>query len=77
MARFILQGDGVSNGLKLAYSTNAYKQATLEEAVESIARIGYAGVELMADVPHAYPPEMGEERIGRLRAQLIRLNLPI
>jgi sugar phosphate isomerase/epimerase len=67
----------MSNGLKLAYSTNAYKQATLEEAVDSIARLGYAGVELMADVPHAYPPEMSEERIGRLRAQLIRNNLPI
>jgi sugar phosphate isomerase/epimerase len=63
--------------LKLAYSTNAYKKSTLEEAVDSIAGLGYAGVELMADVPHAYPPEMGEERLGRLRAQLIRRNLPI
>ena len=67
----------MNNPIKLAYSTNAYKKSTLEEAVDSIAGLGYAGVEIMADVPHAYPPEMTEERIGRLRAQLIQRNLPI
>jgi len=43
---------------RLAFSTNAFKKNTLEEAIESIASIGYAGVELMADLHHAYPPRM-------------------
>jgi sugar phosphate isomerase/epimerase len=63
--------------MNLAFSTNAYKQSTLEQAIDSIAAIGYAGVELMADVPHAYPPLMSEERLARLRMQLISRNLPI
>ena len=53
--------------IKLAFSTNAYKKTTLEAAIDSIAGIGYAGVELMADVPHAYPPEMPAERIARVK----------
>ncbi len=63
--------------MRLAYSTNAFKGATLEEAIESIARIGYAGVEIMADVPHAYPELMTDERIGRVRGRLADLNLAI
>jgi sugar phosphate isomerase/epimerase len=42
--------------IRLAFSTNAFKKNTLAEAVNSIADIGYTGVELMADIPHAYPP---------------------
>ena len=43
---------------RLAFSTNAFKQHSLEEAIESIASAGYRGIELMADVPHAHktPP---------------------
>ena len=44
--------------INLAFSTNAFKKNTLEQAIEAIASIGYRGVELMADVPHAYPPDM-------------------
>lgn len=39
----------------LAFSTNAFKKNTLEEAIDSIAAIGYGAVELMADLHHAYP----------------------
>ena len=31
----------------------------------------------MADMPHAYPPDMSDERLARLRSQLIAHNLPI
>jgi len=53
--------------MKLAFSTNAFKKTTLESAIEAIAGEGYAGVEVMADVPHAYPPEMPADRIARVR----------
>jgi sugar phosphate isomerase/epimerase len=41
--------------MKLAFSTNAYLRFPFEEAAERIAAIGYEGLELMADVPHAWP----------------------
>ena len=42
---------------KLAFSTNAYTNHSMTTAVERIADHGYAGVELLADQPHAYLPE--------------------
>jgi sugar phosphate isomerase/epimerase len=48
--------------MDLAFSTNAFKQVSLEESLREIAACGYAGVEIMADVPHAYPPHMDARR---------------
>jgi len=61
----------------LAFSTNAFKKNTLEEAIEAIARIGYRGVEIMADVPHAHPSKMDGPRIADLRRRLAELNLAV
>lgn len=63
--------------MKLAFSTNAYKKSSLEEAIASIARLGYGGVEIMADVPHAYPPHMSEPRIKSLIAELELFKLGV
>jgi sugar phosphate isomerase/epimerase len=48
--------------MRLAFSTNAFKQVSLEESLRQIAACGYAGVEIMADVPHAYPPHLDARR---------------
>jgi sugar phosphate isomerase/epimerase len=61
----------------LAFSSNAFKKNTLEEAVEAIARVGYRGVELMADVPHALPADMPAERIAKLKSRLDALGLTV
>ena len=63
--------------VRLAFSTNAFKQHTLEEAVEAIAAIGYSGVEIMADVPHALPADMPAERLAALKRRLARLGLAV
>ena len=63
--------------MKLAFSTNAYKKTTLELAIDSIASLGYAGVEIMADVPHAYPPDMPAERIERVKGQIAGLGMQV
>lgn len=63
--------------MKLAYSTNAYKKTTLEAAIDSIARLGYGGVEIMADVPHAYPPDMPAERTAAVRQQIESAGLTL
>src|SRR3954471_23487556 len=41
--------------MKLAFSTNAYLRFPFDEAAQRIAALGYEGLELMADVPHAWP----------------------
>lgn len=50
--------------MKLAFSTNAFKKHSLQDSIKKISTIGYEGVEILADIPHAYPPMFGEERIG-------------
>jgi sugar phosphate isomerase/epimerase len=41
--------------MRLAFSTNAYLRYPFEQAAARIARLGYQGLELLADVPHAWP----------------------
>ena len=44
--------------MKLAFSTNAYTRFSLVEALRGIKRAGFSGVEILADVPHAYPEQI-------------------
>ena len=41
--------------MRLAFSTNAYLKHPFDEAASRIASFGYEGLELLADVPHAWP----------------------
>ena len=41
--------------MKLSFSTNAFVRFSVPEAIEIIAKTGYSGVEILADVPHLYP----------------------
>lgn len=41
--------------LALAFSSNAYLDVPVEQAIRRIAGFGYRGIELLADVPHAWP----------------------
>ena len=41
--------------IRLAFSSNAYLRFPFEETAGRIAAIGYEGLELLADVPHAWP----------------------
>ncbi len=53
--------------MKLAFSTNAYLNFSFPETARKLAAIGYAGLELMADVPHAWPAYLLEEQKERIR----------
>ncbi len=41
---------------RIAYSTNAYTEWSLSEAIRDIRKRGFDGVEILADEPHAFPP---------------------
>src|SRR5437773_3273441 len=63
--------------IRLAFSTNAFKKNTLDQAIDAIGDIGYAGVELMADLHHAYPPEMNDRRLRDTQQHLAARKLPV
>lgn len=63
--------------MKLAFSTNAYLKFSFSEAARRLAEIGYTGVEIMADVPHAWPACLLEEQKQAIRDALKQNNLAI
>ncbi len=63
--------------MKLAFSSNAFKKFPLETAIREIAKIGFKGVEILGDIPHAYPPDCSEERIKKLRNLITELNIEV
>jgi sugar phosphate isomerase/epimerase len=63
--------------MKLAFSTNAYLKFSFPEAVRRLARIGYKGIEIMADVPHAWPAYLLDEQKQAIRQALADAKLAI
>jgi sugar phosphate isomerase/epimerase len=63
--------------LRVAFSTNAYLKYPFEEAVRRLAGLGYQGVEIMADVPHAWPAFLLEEQKQAIRGALVANQLGI
>src|SRR3982750_4350644 len=63
--------------MQLAFSTNAYTRFPLVDAIRGIARAGFDGVEVLADVPHAYPDAMDDALISSVRRALDETELAV
>lgn len=63
--------------MKLAFSTNAYLNHSFAETCKRLADIGYRGVEIMADVPHAWPAYLLPEQKDGIREALKKHRLKI
>ena len=63
--------------MKLAFSSNAYLRFSFNDAAKKISKLGYQGIEIMADVPHAWPAFMLEEQKQCIRDSLKSNNLAI
>ena len=61
----------------LAFSTNAYLKFSFADAVRRLAGIGYRGIEIMADVPHAWPACLLAEQKRAIRQALDEHGLAI
>jgi sugar phosphate isomerase/epimerase len=61
--------------MRLAFSTNAYLRYPFEEAAERIASLGYEGLELLADVPHAWPAGLLAEQKRSITKAMERTSL--
>ncbi|MFH0939786.1 MAG: sugar phosphate isomerase/epimerase [Planctomycetota bacterium] len=60
---------------QFAFSTNAYSRFSLDKALRRIAQIGFKGVEILADKPHAWLDGFTPRNVARLERQLQRLDL--
>ena len=63
--------------MKFSFSSNAFRRFSLIDTIEILAGIGYEGIEIMADVPHAYPPDLNEHDIEDTRKALDRYGFTI
>ena len=63
--------------MKLAFSSNAYMHFSIEDTIGKIAELGYSGIEVLADVPHAWPSFLLEERKQSIRDHLSDNNLQV
>ena len=63
--------------MKLAFSTNAYTRHPLAEALRGIKAAGFAGVEILADAPHAYPDQIDAHLTAQVAGELEKLNLAV
>jgi sugar phosphate isomerase/epimerase len=61
--------------MRLAFSTNAYLKYPFDETARRINCLGYEGLELMADVPHAWPAGLLGETKHAVRAAMDRHRL--
>ena len=56
--------------MKLAFSSNAYMHYSIEDTIARVSELGYRGIELLADVPHAWPAGLLEELKQSIRDAL-------
>jgi len=56
--------------LQLAFSSNAYLDVPVDRAIDRVAGMGYRGIELLADVPHAWPAGLLPVQKDAIRAAI-------
>jgi len=62
--------------MKLAFSSNAYRNYSIEECIDSIHFAGYNSIEIMCDMPHAFPP-LSNTKIMSIRKSLKKNSMSI
>ena len=63
--------------MKIAFSSNAFTNYSLIDSIKMISQVGYGGIEIMSDVPHAYPPHLSQDLIAELKKTLKENNLEV
>jgi sugar phosphate isomerase/epimerase len=63
--------------MQLAFSSNAYLRYPIDETIARVAALGYRGIELLADVPHAWPAGLLEVQKQAIRDSLAKHDMAI
>jgi len=64
------------NKMKFAFSSNAYRNYSIEECIDFIHLAGYDAIEIMCDTPHAFPP-ISDEKIKSIINYLKKNSMSI
>ena len=59
--------------MKFAFSSNAFTNFSLIDSIKEISQVGYSGIEILCDIPHAYPPSLNHEKIDEIKNTFISL----
>ena len=63
--------------MKFAFSSNAFRKYSLIETIRILSELGYRGIEIMADTPHAYPPHLDKRDVQDISNTLNENRLDI
>jgi sugar phosphate isomerase/epimerase len=63
--------------MKLAFSSNAFTTFSLDDTIDELARLGYDGIEILCDQPHAVPGLITPTRAHEISTRLQRAGLRI
>ncbi len=63
--------------MEFAFSTNAFKKYSLKDTINSLSEIGYRGIEILCDVPHAYPKTLSDADCKEIKQLLLDLQISI
>lgn len=63
--------------MEFAFSTNAFKKFSLKDTINILSKIGYNGIEILCDIPHAYPKNLTNSDINELKQLLSKLKISI
>lgn len=63
--------------MKFGFSSNAYTNFSLINSIIEIAKIGYTGIEIMCDRPHAFPLPLDSNKITEIKNELTNNNIQI
>jgi sugar phosphate isomerase/epimerase len=63
--------------MRLAYSTNAFTRRSLEDAIDAVADLGYAGIEILCDRPHGFASEVSRAEAEAVATRLARRGLTV
>jgi protein FrlC len=69
--------EGGVDVVRLAFSTNAYTRFSLVEAIQRIHACGYKGIEILADVPHAFPDRLSSNKVSEVSRVLEQTGLSV
>lgn len=61
----------------LAYSSNAFTRTDLASALRAIADLGFAGAEILCDIPHCQPDRVNDQSVDQIAGLLRRHGLAV
>jgi len=62
--------------MKIGFSTNAYTRKSLIYAIKSISDLGYDGIEIVLDIPHAFLP-LSESKFQNIQKCLEKCEIKV